>query len=77
MPIVVNFVYIFKTISVEKGLNIPNKQKIATGKIWKVRNKLIMTSFARFHNLPLSLYIVIGDVADQLTKSEITFFLKQ
>ena len=36
-----------------------------------------MTSFARFHNLPLNLYDVIGDVTDQLKKSEITFFLKQ
>ena len=36
-----------------------------------------MTSFARFHNLTLNLYDVIGDVTDQLKKSEITFFLKQ
>ena len=36
-----------------------------------------MTSFARFHNLPLNLYDVIGDATDQLKKSEITFFLKQ
>ena len=36
-----------------------------------------MTSFARFHNLPLNLYDVIGEITDQLKKSEITFFLKQ
>ena len=36
-----------------------------------------MTSFARFDNLPLNLYDVIGDVTDQLKKSEIRFFLKQ
>ena len=36
-----------------------------------------MTSFARFHNLPLNLYDVFDDVTDQLKKSEITFFLKQ
>ena len=36
-----------------------------------------MTSFARFHNLPLNLHDVISDVTDQLKKFEITFFLKQ
>ena len=36
-----------------------------------------MKSLARFHNLPLNLYDVIGDVTDQLKKSGITFFLKQ
>ena len=36
-----------------------------------------MTSFAKFHNLPLDLYDVIGYVTDQLKKSEKTFFLKQ
>ena len=36
-----------------------------------------MTLFTRFHNLPLNLYDVIGDVTDQVKKSEITFFLKQ
>ena len=36
-----------------------------------------MTSFAKFHNLPLNLYDIIGDVTDQLKKAEITFFLKQ
>ena len=36
-----------------------------------------MTSFARFYNLHLSLYDVIGDVTNQLKKSEIIFLLKQ
>ena len=36
-----------------------------------------MTSFARFHNLPLNFYDVIGDVTRATEKSEITFFLKQ
>ena len=36
----------------------------------KINYYLIMTSFARFHNLPLNLYDVIGDVTDQLKKSD-------
>ena len=36
----------------------------------------MMTSFARFHNLPLNLYDLIGDVTDQLKKSEINIFLE-
>ena len=36
-----------------------------------------MTSFARFYNLHLNLYDVIGDITDRLKKSETTFFLKQ
>ena len=36
-----------------------------------------MTSFARFYNLRLNMYDVIGDVPDRLKKSKITFFLKQ
>ena len=36
-----------------------------------------MTTFAIFYILHLNLYDIIGDVADRLKKSEITFYLKQ
>ena len=36
-----------------------------------------MTSLARFYNLHLNLYDVIGDVTDRPKKSEITFLSKQ
>ena len=35
MPIVVNFVQIFLAMSINRVLNIPNKQKIGTEKIRK------------------------------------------
>ena len=35
-----------------------------------------MKSFARFYNLRLNLYDVIGDVTDRLKKSEITIVFK-
>ena len=35
-----------------------------------------MTSFARFYNLQLNMYDVIGDVPNRLKKSEINIFLK-
>ena len=35
-----------------------------------------MTSLARFHNLPLNLYDVIGDVTDQLKKIWDNIFLE-
>ena len=53
-------------------INKKSQQK----KLGKSKKKTIITSFARFHNLPLNLYDVIGDVTDQLKKSEIIVFLE-
>ena len=69
-------VYFLRYLS-RKGSKIYQINKKSQQKKFGKSKIDIMTSFARFHNLPLNLYDVIGDVTDQLKKSEITFFLKQ